>query len=111
MGRNIQQQILDHIDNLEKNPPPPQPSEAEIRMQEKQMEMQAQMQIEQLRVLDNEKDRQLKFQELLLKARGMNVNASIDYEALDIKAIEAAIKMAGLKAEQANPRDNAVVGA
>lgn len=111
MGRNIQQQVLDYIDALEKNPPQQQPSDAQIRMQEKQMEIQADLQKAQLKAMSEEKDRQIKLFELQLKAQEMNVKANIDYEALDIKAIEAAIKAAGLKVEAENPNDNAVVGA
>jgi len=105
LGRNIQQEVLDHIEALKKAPEqPPQPSDAQIRAQ-------VELQKAQLDAQSEEKDRQLKFLELQLRAKEVGIKENIEYEKLDIEAINTAISAAGLAAEQANPEDNAIVGA
>lgn len=115
LGRDIQQQVQDHVAKIIANPPQPQPSEAEItaqaEVQKKQMDMQLAMAEMQLKAALSKAEFQLKQQANVLKAAELGVKADLGQQAIDLDGLDKIIKLQSIKAEAQNPNDNAVVGA
>jgi hypothetical protein len=115
LGRDIQQQVQDHVAKIIANPPQPQPSEAQItaqaEVQKKQMDMQLAMAEMQLKAALSKAEFQLKQQANVLKAAELGVKADLGQQAVDLDGLDKIIKLQSIKAEAANPNDNAVVGA
>jgi hypothetical protein len=118
LGRGIQQAVQDHIDKLEaqaeeakKNPTPPPPTKEQIDLQIAQMKSQVEMQKIQSDAQVEAAKLAIKQQENMIKAQEIGIYAQMEADKVDIKALEAMIKAEGLKAEQANKNDNAIVGA
>lgn len=111
LGRNIHQQVLDHIEELGKAEQQPEPpSDAEILMAKAQLDAQTEIQKAMIQAQVKSAELQIKQQELMLRAQELGLKGQVEFEKLDIEALNTAIKAAGLKAEQANPDDNAIVG-
>lgn len=113
LGRDVQQDMQDYLDDIEKNGLPQQESpeqaiakaeveKAQINAQLEQMKMQLDAQIEVMKL-------QVKQEENALKARELGIDAEFKQEQINIKAIEAAIKKQGLDIE-ARSTENEVVG-
>lgn len=115
LGRDIQQQVQDHVAQIIANPPQPQPSEAQItaqaEVQKKQMDMQLATMEMQFKAAMSKAEFQLKQQAHTLKAAELGVKANIEQQYIDLEGLDKIIKMQAMKAESANPNDNAVVGA
>lgn len=111
LGRGIQQEIMNHLENLKKQPPEqPQPTEAQLESEKAKLNAQVEGQKLAVQAQLKAAELQLKQQELQLKAAELGLKEKVEFEKLDIEAINTAIKAVGLKAEQANPNDNAIVG-
>lgn len=114
LGRDIQQQVQDHVAQIIANPPQPQPSEAEItaqaEVQKKQMDTQLAMMELQVNAALKKAEIELKQQGNLLKAADLGVKRDIEQQRVDLDGLDKIIKLQGIQAEAANPKDNAVVG-
>ncbi len=120
LGRNIQQEVQDHIDKMkakmeaaEGQPPPPTPEETIAKMELEKKQMEIQFDMKKLEV-----DTRVKLAELgvkqqinMLKAQELDIYASMESQKIDLKAIDGMLKFEGLKIEAKNSKDNAVVGA
>lgn len=115
LGRDIQQQVVDHVAKIIANPPEPQPSDAQVmaqaEVQKKQMDVQIQMMEMQFKAAMSKAEFQLKQQAHTLKAAELGVKSNIEQQYIDLDGLDKIIKLQALKAEAANPNDNAVVGA
>lgn len=119
LGRNIQQQVQDHVDKMkvkleaqEDAPPPPTPEEtiAQMELQKKAMELQFEQQ--QLEANSRIKLAELGIKQQInfLKAKELDANIQMDSQLIDLKAVDGMLKFEALKIEAKNSKDNAVVG-
>ena len=116
LGRNIHQEVQDHIDMLKKqaeeakkNPQQTPPTKEEVELKKAQMQFEtAQMEM-QMRAQIDTANIAIKQQANFLKAQELQVYDKIESQKVDIKALEGFIKAEGLKIEKRNPT-NEVVG-
>ncbi len=119
LGRNIQQQVQDHVDEVKAQveaskgqPPEPTPEEkiiaAELEKEAmrlnfagQELAMKSRVQLAEIGV---------KQQANMIKARELEFTQEIDSQIVDLKAIDGMLKFEALKIEAKNSKDNAVVG-
>ena len=115
MGREIHQQVMDHVDKLIRDGVPQQPTPEEILanadLEKKKMD-------NKMKVMEMMFDAQIKRGEMaikqqanMLKAEELGIRAEVEKEKINLDALDKMIKVQALEAEAANPDDNAVVGA
>jgi hypothetical protein len=104
LGRDIQQQVQDHVANIIANPPEPQPSDAEIiaqsEVQKKQLDVQMAMVEMQFKAAMSKAEFQLKQQVNTLKAAEIGVKANIEQQKIDLEGLDKIIKLQALEAKQ-----------
>jgi hypothetical protein len=132
LGRGIQQDVQDYIDKIRKEGLPEQKSDAQVlaesELEKKRMETElesakiqansvlegARIQLAREDMMINAQlksgDLQIKQQGNLLKAQELGIYTDIERQKLDLSALDKMITLEGIKAENANPNDNAIVG-
>ena len=114
LGRDIQQDVRDHLDQMLANPPEPQPDPIVIQAQEetkrKEMDIQFQQNKAQMDAIVKAADFKIKVEELRLQAEEMGIDTQINIEKLNLEALDKMIKLEALEVEASEP-GNTVVGA
>lgn len=120
LGRNIQQEVQDHIDDMKTQaeaakgqPPKPTPEEILAQAEIEKTRMKYEFETQQLMVKSKLEMAALgiKQQVNTLKAAELGVTQEMKQQEIDLKAIDGMMKFEAIKAEAANKTDNAVVGA
>ena len=105
LGRDIQQEVEDHIAKTLADPPEPQPQPEEIIAQVEMQKAQLSAKVKESEVLINAQlkasEYKLKEMELVLKARELGIKADFQQDTINIKALEALIKQRAVEAEAA----------
>lgn len=119
LGRNIQQEVQDHIDETKAaieaakgQPPKPTPEEIAAQAEIEQSRIKYEFAAQELMVNSKIKMAELgiKQQVNTLKAAELGITQEIKQQEVDLKALDGMMKFEAIKAEAANPEDNAVVG-
>lgn len=115
LGRNIHQQVMDHVQKIMREGLPQQKSPEEIiaesEVEKKRMDNKIKFMEMMLDAEMKKAEFGIKQQANLLKAQELGILAEVEKEKINLSALDKMIKVQALEAESANPEDNAVVGA
>ena len=112
LGRDIQQEVQDHLDEIERNGLPDTPSPEEViakaELEKTQMQLQFEMMKLQTQTAIESGKLQIKQQENILKAQELGIDKEFKNEKMNLEALDKMIKMKGLEIEAINPNNNIV---
>lgn len=113
LGRHIQQEVQDHLDEVLANPPEAQPSPEEVlaqaELQREAMRSEVEMQKIKLEAAIEAGKLQIQQQENMLKARELGIEAEFNQDRINIDALNTMIKAEATRAE-ARSKENEFVG-
>ncbi len=114
LGRDIQQQVTDHVAGIIAEPPEDPPSDAEVEAQAAMQMKQLDVELETNKIIANatikKAELQIKQQTNILKAAELGIDKEIRQQQVDLAGLDKIIQLQAIQAEAANPDDNAVVG-
>ena len=115
MGRDIEQAVMDRVKQAaeqEGQPKPPSPEQQKETRENSKLQIDAQLRMEEIKI----KNRELDIRSAEIGLKDQREGEKLDFRGVEValKSLESAKKMQmeeeKLKAERANPDDNAIVG-
>lgn len=115
LGRDIQQEVEDHLANIKKNGLPDKKDPQEILAESELKQAEIKAKTEQMKAMIDAQikkaELQVKQQLNIIKAAELGVKVDLEQQKIDLSVLDSIAKAQALKAEAANPKDNAIVGA